>query len=108
MSLGREITTNGAIDKLKIGFLVAFAVIAAGLWAVELVWAKPGRECEASGRWWDWRTRTCAVPVSIPAITGRRPGETREQASLRRNADLIRREREARARASDAQIAAAR
>ena len=108
MSLGREITTNGAIDKLKIGFLVAFAVIAAGLWAVELVWAKPGRECEAAGRWWDWRTRICATPISIPALTGRRPGETRLEASARRNAAVIIEEREKRRLESDAQIAAAR
>jgi hypothetical protein len=48
-------------------FLAACVV----LLVVQVVWVTPGQECEAAGKWWDWRERTCAQPIQISDITGR-------------------------------------
>ncbi|MFO0540731.1 MAG: hypothetical protein ACK5X4_00395 [Phenylobacterium sp.] len=48
-------------------FLAACVV----LLVVQVVWITPGQECEAAGKWWDWRQRTCAQPIQISDITGR-------------------------------------
>ena len=48
-------------------FLAACVV----LLVVQVVWITPGQECEAAGKWWDWRQRTCAQPILISDITGR-------------------------------------
>ncbi|MCA6226390.1 hypothetical protein [Phenylobacterium sp.] len=48
-------------------FLAACVVIL----VVQVVWITPGQECEQAGKWWDWRTRTCAQPILISDITGR-------------------------------------
>ena len=45
-------------------FLAACVV----LLVVQVVWITP---CEAAGKWWDWRQRTCAQPILISDITGR-------------------------------------
>lgn len=59
------------IDRLKLIFLGLFALITAGTLLVHFVWVWPGKQCEAAGEWWDWRTRTCARPILISDITGR-------------------------------------
>jgi hypothetical protein len=60
-----------SIDRLKLIFLGAFVLITATTLIVHFVWVWPGKECEASRKWWDWRTRTCAQPLLISDITGR-------------------------------------
>ena len=59
------------IDRLKLFFLGLFALITITIFVVQMVWIRPGRECEAAHNWWDWRTRTCAHPIPISDITGR-------------------------------------
>lgn len=86
---------NRTIDRLKLVFLGVFAVACAGVWAYQVFYVWPAERCEASQAWWDPETRTCARPIYIPDITGRRPGETREQASLRRAAERAAVERRA-------------
>ena len=87
---------NVTINRLKIIFLGLFVVACAGVWVHQIFWAIPHKRCDQAGAWWDGRTRTCAQPIYIPDITGRRPGETREQASVRRQADAAQLARRAR------------
>ena len=84
------------INRLKFIFLGLFAVACAGIWIYQIFWAWPEERCERNGAWWHGATRTCAQPIYIPDITGRRPGESREEASLRRAAERTAEERIAR------------
>lgn len=59
------------IDRQKLYFLGAFALLSVLVLVVHLGWIWPGKACESGGSWWDWRTRTCARPVLISDITGR-------------------------------------
>ena len=59
------------INRLRIVFLVLFALGAGASWGYQLFWAKPRKECEAGGRWWSNRQRVCAYPIDITQITGR-------------------------------------
>lgn len=86
---------NRTIDRLKLVFLGVFAVACVGVWAYQAYYVWPAERCEAARSWWDPETRTCARPIYIPDITGREPGETREQASLRRAAERNAAERRA-------------
>lgn len=69
---------NRLINRLKIYFVVVFAVLTAAVWAAQLIWVLPGKRCEAKGMWWDWRTRICALPVPLHMLTGRQAGEPPE------------------------------
>lgn len=60
-----------------------FLLAGAAVWAYQLIWGWPGERCEARGGWWDPAERICGQPIYIPDLTGRRPGETREEASIR-------------------------
>lgn len=73
---------NRTIDRLKLIFLAAFAILSAGTFAYHIGWVWPGQKCEEAGDWWDWRSRTCASPVLISDITGRviKNDETRNAA----------------------------
>lgn len=73
---------NRTIDRLKLIFLAAFAILSAAAFAYHIGWVWPGQKCEAAGDWWDWRSRTCASPVLISDITGRviKNDETRNAA----------------------------
>jgi hypothetical protein len=62
---------NRTIDRLKLIFLAAFAILSAGAFVYHIGWVWPGQKCEAAGDWWDWRSRTCARPILISDITGR-------------------------------------
>lgn len=84
------------INRLKIIFLGLFAVACAGVWAHQVFWVWPKERCEEAGGWWDDGERVCGQPIYIPDLTGRREGETREQAALRRAAEDAARERRAR------------
>jgi hypothetical protein len=64
---------NRLIDRLKIYFVVFFAICCVAVWTTYLIWVWPGQRCEAKGMWWDWRTRTCAMPVPLHVFTGRTP-----------------------------------
>ena len=66
---------NRIIERLKIIFVVIFAVCCVAVWTIHLGWIWPGKRCEAKGMWWDWRERTCALPVPLHVITGRAPGQ---------------------------------
>lgn len=48
-----------------------FLVTTAAVFIMHIFWIWPGQRCEESGKWWDWRTRTCATPIAISSITGR-------------------------------------
>ena len=73
---------NRTIDRLKLIFLAAFAILSAGAFVYHIGWVWPGQKCEAAGDWWDGRSRTCASPVLISDITGRviKNDETRNAA----------------------------
>lgn len=84
------------LNRLKYIFLGLFALACAGLWAHQIFWVIPEKRCEAAGGWWDGRERVCGQPLYIPDITGRRPGESREDASMRQAAERIAEERRSR------------
>ncbi len=62
---------NRTIDRLKLIFVAAFALLSAGAFIYHYGWVWPEQKCEAAGDWWDWRSRTCAHPIPISDITGR-------------------------------------
>ncbi|MDG2519960.1 hypothetical protein P7B02_00295 [Caulobacter segnis] len=62
---------NRFLTRLKIIFLVIFAVSCAAVLVYHVFWVWPGKRCELKGNWWDPATRTCAVPVPLYMITGR-------------------------------------
>jgi len=70
---------NRTIDRLKLVFLGLFALGAVGVWAYQLMWVRPAKQCEAQQSWWDASTRTCATPIYIPDITGRPEGMSRRE-----------------------------
>ena len=41
------------------------------------------------GRWWWAEKRQCVTPIAIADITGRRPGQTRAEASADNNRELV-------------------
>ena len=81
------------VSRLKIAFVVVFAVACAGLWAYNALYAwprnrcaeqqgvwdggarkcrfPPSARCEAGGGWWEPRSQTCAKVVNVPTVTGR-------------------------------------
>jgi len=62
---------NPTIDRLKLIFLVIFAICCVGIWTYQALYVWPRNKCEAMGDWWDWRDRICAVPMPIWRFTGR-------------------------------------
>ena len=64
---------NRTIDRLKLIFLVIFAICCAGIWTYQALYVWPRNKCEAMGDWWDWHDRICAVPMPIWRFTGRVP-----------------------------------
>lgn len=79
--------------RIALLFAVVFAICVAGVFTFQHFWVEPGDRCEARGGWWDLSGRTCAMPIYIPDITGRAPGESREAASRRNAAELVELER---------------
>ena len=65
--------TYKPIGRARIVMLVLFAAGVIGITYVQVVYAIPKRDCEATGRIWDYRTRSCATLVFIPDLTGRPP-----------------------------------
>ena len=83
------------MKRLSVLFLCTFAVLVGAAFAWQALVQAPGDRCEAGGQWWDPQTRICAQPIYIPNITGRLPGESRAEASDRKNRELLETEAEA-------------
>ena len=77
------------INRLKLVFLGIFALACAGIWAYQVMWVWPRKECEANGQWWDSSTRICASPIYIPALTGRPEGMSRREWSEQQARKLV-------------------
>ncbi|RZJ27421.1 MAG: hypothetical protein EON85_11235 [Brevundimonas sp.] len=80
------------MKRLSVLFLCTFAVLVGAAFAWQALVKAPGERCVADGGWWDPDQAVCAQPMSIAeieTITGRRPGETRAQASDRKNRELL-------------------
>ena len=75
-------------------FAALFVVAMGGVLAFEQIYRQPGKRCEANGGWWDMGSRVCGQVIYIPDITGRAEGESREAASRRNAAEIIRLEHE--------------
>jgi hypothetical protein len=65
---------NRTIDRVKLVFLLIFAILCVIAWSYQALYVWPRNKCEKMGDWWDWRDRVCAVPMPIWRITGRAPG----------------------------------
>ena len=61
------------IDRLKVIFLVIFAVACVITWTYHFLYVWPRHQCEDKGDWWDAQDRVCATPMPIWRITGRAP-----------------------------------
>ena len=79
---------NNTITRLKYIFLGLFVLAAAASAAYQIFWVKPAKQCEATGAWWDPRTRICATPLYIPNLTGRPEGMSRKDWSLQQAAKV--------------------
>jgi len=62
---------NRTIDRLKVIFLVVFAVANVGIVVWEFGWELPAQKCSEAHKWWDGYSRVCATPVLTSDITGR-------------------------------------
>ena len=60
------------IPKIRLGFLILFAVLCAAMITYQIMYVWPAQRCEAVGDWWDPRDRVCAVPIPISQFTGRK------------------------------------
>ncbi|GAD60330.1 hypothetical protein IWC96_02445 [Brevundimonas sp. BAL450] len=87
-----------SFKRLGFLFLIIFAVLLIGVVLFRVFWTAPGERCEARGGWYDLETRTCAQRIYVPDITGRQPGESREEASRRNASELVQIERRIAAR----------
>ncbi|WP_439470398.1 hypothetical protein [Brevundimonas sp.] len=80
------------MKRLSVLFLCTFAVLVGATLTWQALVKAPGDRCVADGGWWDGDKGVCAQPLSmaeIEGITGRKPGETRAQASDRKNRELL-------------------
>lgn len=75
--------------RLGVIFFAVFGLLAAGAGLYQVYWAQPGDRCEKDGRWWWAEKRQCFTPIAIADITGRRPGQTRAEASADNNRELV-------------------
>ena len=62
---------NPNIERLKLIFIVIFAVLVVGVGVWQVGWIIPQKNCEKARKWWDSAQRVCAQPVLISDITGR-------------------------------------
>ena len=60
---------NKTIDRVRIMFLVVFAVACAGVWAYQALYVWPAKKCEQRGRWWSNKYRDCARVIYLPDYT---------------------------------------
>ena len=59
------------IDRLKLVFILIFAVACAITWTYHFMYVWPRHQCEDKGNWWDAKDRVCATPMPIWTLTGR-------------------------------------
>jgi hypothetical protein len=62
---------NPTLERLKLIFLVTFAVLVIGVLVWQVGWIWPRQTCEGDHKWWDNSQRVCAQPILISDITGR-------------------------------------
>lgn len=85
---------NPVIDRLKIVFLVLFAIGTVAIWGYQIFYVWPAQKCDDRAGWWDVKGRTCATPIYVPSITGRPKGMSRKDWSELQAAKQAQRERE--------------
>ncbi|MGZ3298324.1 MAG: hypothetical protein ACXU8O_04880 [Asticcacaulis sp.] len=61
-----------------LGVLLFLVTVISGY---EMLYGIPKKKCDEAGNWWSWKYRSCAVPVYLPTITGRKPGEAAKGSS---------------------------
>lgn len=86
---------NPTINRLKLVFLVLFAIGTVAIWSYQFFYVFPAQKCDDRGGWWDRKGRVCATPIFIPSITGRPKGMSRKAWSEKQAAREIQREQEA-------------
>jgi hypothetical protein len=59
------------LGRIELVFFAVVAVAVAGVFAYQALVIDPGQKCEASGNWWDPKTRTCGHVIYLPDITHR-------------------------------------
>jgi len=74
---------NPNIERLKLLFIAAFAVLVVGVMIWQVVWIMPQKACEGDHKWWDGSARVCAQPVLISDITGRTIQDKQAEAAAR-------------------------
>jgi hypothetical protein len=60
------------ILRLKIIFLLIFAISSVGVFAYHYYYVWPRDRCESAGKWWEPGGRVCAQPIMLPKLTGLR------------------------------------
>ncbi len=65
---------NKTLNLVRTGFLVAFALITAGIVAYSMLVIWPNRDCEKKGQWWAPKFHRCAHVLYLPNVTHRAPG----------------------------------
>lgn len=85
---------NPTINRLKILFLVLFAVGAAAIGAYQIFYVLPAQKCDDRKGWFDLKSRECGMVLYIPSITGRPAGMSRKEWSEQQAAREAQRERE--------------
>ncbi|MDO9222756.1 MAG: hypothetical protein Q7U20_03490 [Caulobacter sp.] len=85
---------NPTINRLKIVFLILFAIGTVGIWSYQIFYVWPAHRCDERGGWWDRKARVCAAPIYIPDITGRPKGMSRKEWSEKQAARQIQRDQE--------------
>jgi len=66
---------NRTLERLKLIFLITFAVLIIAMLIWQVGWVAPRQACEGERKWWDNSQRVCAQPVLISDITGRVIGD---------------------------------
>ena len=85
---------NPTIDRLKILFLILFAVGCVGIWSYQIFYVWPAQKCDRHGGWWDGKARICAAPIYVPDLTGRPAGMSRKAWSEKQAARQLQRDQE--------------
>lgn len=63
---------NSTITRVMWGFVAAFFVAVAAVFAYQVIWVWPEKRCLAQHHWWDGDKRICATPIDLKTFT-RRP-----------------------------------
>jgi len=85
---------NPTINRLKILFLILFAIGAVAIWGYQIFYVWPAQKCDDRQGWWDRKGRICAAPIYIPSITGRPAAMSRKAWSEKQAIRQAQRDRE--------------